>query len=317
MGNSFTIEYGTAIFETANSPLTLNGVLLLANSGTLSVETGVVQLLGGGTVEDGLITVAAGTELDLTGVLMDSTASVDNAGLLNITDSVVFTSGQWTNAASGVVNFTGTYLALQTAFDNAGAVTAQTDALRSTELLLEGGGTTSGSFTVAGGGNVLDLYGTQNFTAASAISGGGTVEVISGVTTFGGTYDITGTTNIFATADFTGIAVTGNYVETSGGQLATLELGGTTPGNLAHQYAQLDVGGNVTLAGALDLSFINGFVSTAGETFTIIKNNGPSAVNGTFDGLAQGAVLIVGGRQLQINYAGGDGNDVTLTDVDA
>ncbi len=190
VGNTVTIEFGTAIFETANSPLTLNAVLLLANSGTLSVETGVVRLLGGGTVEDGLITVAAGTELDLTGVLMDSTAAVTNAGTLNVTDSFINSSGQWTNAAGGVMNFTGTRLGLLTAFDNAGAVTAQTDVLRGTELLLEGGGTTSGSFDI-GLGAELDLYGTQTFTAASTILGAGTVEVISGVTTFAGTYDIT------------------------------------------------------------------------------------------------------------------------------
>ena len=72
---------------------------------------------------------------------------------------------------------------------------------------------------------------------------------------------------------------------------------------------------NVNLAGTLNVSFTNGFVSAYGDTFTIIRNDGSNAVSGTFDGLAQGAVLNVGGRELKINYAGGDGNDVTLTDV--
>jgi hypothetical protein len=39
------------------------------------------------------------------------------------------------------------------------------------------------------------------------------------------------------------------------------------------------------------------------------------ALRETFDGLVQGAVQTVGGRQFQLSYAGGAGNDVTLTDV--
>ncbi len=199
VGNSFTIDNGTAIFEMANSPLTLNA--LVNNSGTLVVDSGILQLLGGGTF-NGATTVAAGAELDLADMVMTPTASVDNTGLLNITDSFIVSSGQWTNAAGGVMNFTGTYLALQTAFDNAGAVTAQTDALRSTELLLEGGGTTSGSANICVGSE-LDLYGTQDFTAASTISGAGTLAQVD-TDTFAGVYDITGSTILEGTADFTG-----------------------------------------------------------------------------------------------------------------
>ncbi len=85
-------------------------------------------------------------------------------------------------------------------------MTAQTDAPQEApNYCPEGGGTTSGSFTVAAGGGVLDLYGTQDFTAASTLAGAGLVEVISGDSTFGGTYDVTGKTSILAgTADFTG-----------------------------------------------------------------------------------------------------------------
>jgi hypothetical protein len=50
-----------------------------------------------------------------------------------------------------------------------------------------------------------------------------------------------------------------------------------------------------------------------GATFTIINNDGTDAVTGTFAGLAQGATFVVGGETFQINYKGGDGNDVTLT----
>ena len=98
------------------------------------------------------------------------------------------------------------------------------------------------------------------------------------------------------------MTVSGDFTQQPSGQLL-IDLGGTTPGT---QYDQVDVSGNVTLAGGLNVTFINGFVSTAGETFTIIKNDGPNAVNGTFAGLAEGAFLTVGGRQFQISYAGDD-----------
>ena len=106
------------------------------------------------------------------------------------------------------------------------------------------------------------------------------------------------------------ITISGDYTQQPSGQL-NIELGGTTPGT---QYDQVDVGGNVSLAGALNVSFINAFSSTAGETFTIIQNNGPNPVSGTFAGLAQGAFITVGGRQFQISYTSGSGHDVTLTD---
>src|SRR5439155_3690803 len=53
----------------------------------------------------------------------------------------------------------------------------------------------------------------------------------------------------------------------------------------------------------------------AGDSFVIIDNGGPDPLHGTFNGLAEGAVLNVGGSAFQITYAGGSGNDVALTSV--
>ena len=60
---------------------------------------------------------------------------------------------------------------------------------------------------------------------------------------------------------------------------------------------------------------LNSFTPTLGTTFTIINNEGGSAVSGTFAGLAEGAVFAAGGQLYKISYVGGDGNDVTLTSV--
>ena len=105
------------------------------------------------------------------------------------------------------------------------------------------------------------------------------------------------------------ITVNGNYSQTSTGDL-NIEIGGTTVGT---QYDQLIVNGTVTLNGDLNLSLINSFVPTNGNTFTIIDNDGTDAVSGTFSGLAQGATVVLGNTTFQISYAGGTGNDVVLT----
>jgi hypothetical protein len=81
---------------------------------------------------------------------------------------------------------------------------------------------------------------------------------------------------------------------------------------------RLRVFGTVNLSNAtLRLVLSNSFAPAPGESFTLIDNDGADAVNGTFAGLPQGALLTnqLGGSNFvfQINYAGGSGNDVTLT----
>ena len=78
--------------------------------------------------------------------------------------------------------------------------------------------------------------------------------------------------------------------------------------NPATQYDNFIVNGTVTLGGA-DLNVISTLVSPTGP-FTIISNDSNDAVNGQF---AQGSNVTVNSVPFNINYAGGDGNDVVLT----
>ncbi len=87
-----------------------------------------------------------------------------------------------------------------------------------------------------------------------------------------------------------------------------IELGGLTAGS---QFDKLVVAGDTTLAGTLDVSVIDDFALSLGDTFEIIDITG--ALSGTFSGLAEGdTVGNFGGTALRITYAGGDGNDVAL-----
>jgi len=63
----------------------------------------------------------------------------------------------------------------------------------------------------------------------------------------------------------------------------------------------------------LDTVLYSGWSITNGDKFTIIDNRSSTAVQGTFDGLAEGAQFSVSGVTFSISYVGGDGNDVVLT----
>ena len=100
------------------------------------------------------------------------------------------------------------------------------------------------------------------------------------------------------------------------------QIGGSSPGTGgAGGYDQtvVESGGTVSLGGAtLNLSLVDGFTPSLGDTITIIENDTGSAVNGTFAGLAQGAVVSADGASWVISYdGGGNGQDVTLTETNA
>ncbi|HEY3601110.1 MAG TPA: autotransporter-associated beta strand repeat-containing protein [Chthoniobacterales bacterium] len=52
-----------------------------------------------------------------------------------------------------------------------------------------------------------------------------------------------------------------------------------------------------------------------GLTLTLISNTSASPISGTFANLPDGGIVNVNGNNLQANYEGGDGNDLTLTVV--
>lgn len=88
------------------------------------------------------------------------------------------------------------------------------------------------------------------------------------------------------------------------------ELGGTTA---CDGYDQIKVTGTVQISGTLEVSRYNNFVPTAGQKYVIIDNDGTDQVDGTFEGLAEGATFDADGVTFSISYVGGDGNDVELT----
>lgn len=91
-----------------------------------------------------------------------------------------------------------------------------------------------------------------------------------------------------------------------------VELGGTSVSNC--EYDNMVVTGSVKLGSAttLNVSLISGYAPSKDDTYSIIFNDGNDAVEGTFKGLDDGDKFTLGSYTYQIDYSGGDGNDVTL-----
>ncbi|MDQ3041219.1 MAG: VCBS repeat-containing protein, partial [Acidobacteriota bacterium] len=150
------------------------------------------------------------------------------------------------------------------------------------------------------GGTIGGEFGFSGFGGTGTV---GATTVTAGVISAGTLTSPTGILNINGNLNFT---ANGNYVA---------KISGTSPG--ANGYDQLNVTGTVTLNNArlVPLPF-GAFRPAIGDSFTIIRNDGTDAINGTFLNTPQNAVF--GGAlntAFRINYQGGDGNDVVITRV--
>jgi autotransporter-associated beta strand protein len=172
---------------------------------------------------------------------------------------------------------------------------------------------------VKSGAGRLALSGTSTFTGGTTVNAGtllvngtipGPVTVNAGAT-LGGTGTVTGPVTVNAGGTLAaglspGVTNTGNLVLAG---IFLVEIEGATLGT---QYDNTNVTGTVTIAGGT-LTLAGAYVPVAGDSFTIIANDGADAVTGTFAGLAEGATLAFNGATLGISYVGGTGNDVVLT----
>jgi Hint domain-containing protein len=175
-------------------------------------------------------------------------------------------------------------------------------------LVLSGNNTYTGTTDIQNGTVLIDG---SNAKSAVTVGNGGT---LGGTGTAGAvTVDSGGT---FAPGDpstFTVASLTLNS-----GAAFDEQIGGPAPGTGgAGGYDQtvVESDGTISLGGAtLNVSLVNNFTPSVGDSFTIINNETGSPVSGTFAGLAQDATFNVDGDLFQISYDGGSGQDVTLTD---
>jgi autotransporter-associated beta strand protein len=180
------------------------------------------------------------------------------------------------------------------------------------------------------------LSGVNTYTGATLVSNGtllvsgsisGSAVTVSGTGTLGGSGGTVGSVTVtsggtLAPGASTGILTSSGNLTMSSGSTFAAEVNATGVGT---GYDQMIVAGNVNLGGStLSLSGSTYNLGDTGDVFTLILNNGASAVTGTFSGLSNGSSVFFGGQEFQISYfdiasTGGfelsGGNDVSLMAV--
>ncbi len=151
------------------------------------------------------------------------------------------------------------------------------------------------------------LIGTGISVSGGILSGTGTVGAMSvaQAEVSPGDGASPGILNVQGSAEFSG-----EFDDEQGQLLSTfaVQLNGQTAGT---GYSQLNVAGLVSLLECSLNPSLN-FTPASGEQFTIIKSTEP--IEGTFNGLPEGASLTIGSTPFTISYQGGDGDDVVLTE---
>jgi autotransporter-associated beta strand protein len=175
-------------------------------------------------------------------------------------------------------------------------------------LIVQGAGTSTFAGTTAGSGQLmksgdgtLTLSGSLGHTGATTLTGG-TLEVsgrvsASPILVRGGTLQGSGTVGKVTISG-------GHLTATASGPLTATDLtvnGGGSVLVASGTGPVVRTSGAVTLAGTLVLA------DSVTGTVTVIENSGTSPVSGQF-----GSIRVAGGGTATVNYAGGDGNDVTV-----
>ncbi len=239
----------------------------------------------------GPLTIAGDADLTAHGV---GAYVIFNSGILSLT-------GDWTTSRKvsllvngGTIDTGGFKASISGDIINTGALT-KTGA---GQLTLSGVSTHTGGTSVQQGTLLIN----GNHTPTIHLQGG----TLGGDGTIG-TIDATTGVGTINPGDAAGPAILhATQATLSPGITFTARLNGTAVGT---GYGQLAVSGTAaaTIAGAT-LNVQVGYTPSDGDSFTIVTN-----ATGTFAGLAEGAVLTVGGTNFHITYHGGAGSDVVLT----
>jgi hypothetical protein len=129
----------------------------------------------------------------------------------------------------------------------------------------------AGTTVVAGGitANTITIQSGARITGAATLNAS---------VTNSGTIDVGGGPGVAGT-----LTINGSFTQTSTGAL-NVEVGGTTAGS---QFDQLVINGAASLGGTLNVSLLNGFVPTTGNTFPVLTFASRSGSFATITGLSQ------------------------------
>ena len=309
-GSISKIGSGTITFSNANSYTGTtsisgsSGILRISHGSALGSSAGGVGITGG--TSSAALELSGGITVSGESITMDG-RSTGSAHLRNHSGN-----NTWTGTIS--TNVGGSFYNLESASGTltiAGALTNNQSGTRFWQLRGSGDGIVSGVIGAGSNPSGATVYkygsGTWKLTAANLY--GGPTGLYEGKLILAGSLQSSlVSTSAAATLGVEGSASTSGGLQQDAG--STLEVSLATTGS-----SQLAVSGTLALDGALALSASQGL--TSGFSRAILVNNGGSPVSGIFVGLPQRTLFNAAGYPWIIDYAGGDGNDVTLTIADA
>jgi autotransporter-associated beta strand protein len=312
VANTGTTTFAGVLGETGGSRSLTKmgaGLLVLTNSNTFS---GGFTLFGGTLAVGNNSAVGTGTLTLTSGTILASGTPIVLSNALTLAGNVTI-GGSQNLTFNGVATLTGhrTLTVSNTGTTTfAGAIGQSASGLRLAKdgkgtLVLAGSNTYTGMTTVIAGTLLVtgSIAGPVMVTNGGTLGGSGSTGAV--------TVQSGGTLMPGSSASQTAVLSTGNLALVSGTNF-TVALNGTSPG--AGGYDQVSVTGTINLGGST-LNVSVGYAAAIGDSYTIIKNKGGSAVVGTFKNLAEGATFVQNGMTFKITYKGGAGNDVVLTRV--
>jgi autotransporter-associated beta strand protein len=336
-GASADFGIATTLNTTGTPVMSVGTGATLTISGVLSSNAGAfLKKIGNGTLVLSGNNAALGARIDVNAGILRGTGSANAFGTTQ-NDTYVAVNAQ--------VQFDSTLDGTFEPFHIAGNGIANDGAL----LYLSGTMTTNGTLFLEADASVGSAAGklilNQVLVAATFSNftkvGAGVLQLNQNATLIGTTTISAGTLTVNGNNQFSavtlaggtlaGFGTTGPITSTSGTILPGLNQtpvvlrtgdvsmsGATYSPTFSHVAAGdtsdlLQVTGSVNLTGAtLSPIIASGFTPTRTFSLLLIENDGTDAIVGTFNGLAEGATVLVAGVPFEITYKGHTGNDVLL-----
>ncbi len=303
VSGSTTVSGAATVQFAADSSVATVGASLAISGGTASFDSG--ETIGPGTLSLSGGSLEGSDEVTVSGLTTWTGGTMSGTGVINANGGIAMSGTAVKDLVTRTLNNPGTAtwtgtgavrLGSGAVINNAGLWDAQSNATLSAILgtprtfnnlgtfrKSAGSGTTTVSVTFNNTGALQALSGTLSFTAVftqtsgSTTLNGGALASTSPASILGGRLEGAGTvtgdvtsSGLVAPGLSSGILViSGDYAQTSSGAY-NVEVGGLSPGT---QFDQLNLTGTAaaSLAGALDVSLINGFTPAEGDSFTIMS----------------------------------------------
>jgi autotransporter-associated beta strand protein len=293
----------TGLVQNSAGTMVLNAANTFAGDTTLT--QGTLNLRNSSALQNSVLNVGSGTAVTFgtsTTVGLSSASVGGLTGSGNVTLNDTLTSPGSVALSIGNSNGAGTNRTLNPVYVGSLSGTGSLTKIGTNTQILAGANTYSGTTTVNAGTLLIN----GSITSAVTVNNSGSV--------FGGSGSSNAALSLTSgTTLAPGSNGIGTFTTTGATSLTSATFAVEFNSTLG-TFDQLVTNGLTLTTSTLSLTDLGGATLTNGSSFTIVDNtNGITSISGTFVGLSEGSTITVGSNTFIISYAGGTGNDITLT----